>query len=384
MKVLFVQFANSMFHRFEYSDGYWDRFYDVYRDFGYLRMSDAFEIPKWIAEASFFLPSDCFRKICWVKHSVSEAVNEIANGRYDFVLFSVMTCTKAFTRSIIEKSDSKQKFVIGGYDKEIYRIGDDFENVSVCDIMADAANAMGLPYAQGTDYSLFDGWTVLPRLTLSYGCMNNCKFCIVPHVMSVVSETIIRQQVESFKSLDFKLVYIDDKTFGQSVNYRILKDLKNNILKYNPKFSGFVIQTTSAMLVQKATVFKDIGVVVAEIGVETFNDWILRKYHKPSSEKLVLEAIHAAESAGIKVIANLIVGFEEETEETYGRTLDFLKVNETRLFGVNFAMYTDYSSKDCVGEVDFLPSDNIELHRKWWDTLNKFASERIVSERWLR
>ena len=46
MNVLFVQFANSMFPRFGVSDGYWDAFYSEYRDFGYVRMEDAFEVPK--------------------------------------------------------------------------------------------------------------------------------------------------------------------------------------------------------------------------------------------------------------------------------------------------------------------------------------------------
>ena len=55
MNVLFVQFANSMFPRFGVSDGYWDAFYSEYKDFGYVRMEDAFEVPKWVAEVCHFL-----------------------------------------------------------------------------------------------------------------------------------------------------------------------------------------------------------------------------------------------------------------------------------------------------------------------------------------
>lgn len=380
MKIGFVQFANSMFPRFDVSDGYWDTFYNTYKDYGYVRMKDAFEVPKWIAEACNFIPSDCEKKIIWVHESVHEAIDEIRDGKYDWILFSVMTCTKGFTERIIAASSHEQKFLIGGYDDWIYECGRCFQNVVVADTMKQTAQALGFDYNAGTDYSLFKGWTVLPRLTLSYGCLNNCKFCIVPHTMSVVDDETIYQQVSSFKDLDFSLIYIDDKTFGQSKNYSMLKNLKNDILKYNSNFRGFVVQTTSFLLRSKAEEFKDIGVVVAEIGVETFNDDILKLYRKPSSEKMVSEAFDAAELAGIKVIPNIIVGFPEETEETYERTERFINDYKDRIFGVNFAMYTDYSSKDCVGEVDFADSPKIELHRKYWARLNNMASKIVFSK----
>ena len=379
MNVLFVQFANSMFPRFEVSDGYWDDFYSTYSEFGYNRMVDAFEIPKWIAEVCYFLPKDCERKICWVHHSTDEAVEEINRGKYDFVLFSVMTCTKGFTDDIITRCPS-QMFILGGYDSWIHEAEINYTNVISVEDMSSTASRMGLEYSFGTDYSLFEGWTVLPRLTLSYGCMNNCKFCIIPHVMSSVPDDVIMQQVESFKPIRFKLVYIDDKTFGQADNYTILKKLKTEILKYNPEFKGFVVQTTTGMLAAKSRIFKEIGVVVAEIGVETFNNHILAAYRKPSSEKMVMKSMSEALKNGIKVIPNIIVGFPEETEETYGITERFLDENSDSLFGVNFSMYTDYSSPDCVGEVDFAQSDKIELHRKYWKRLNSLASRKILKK----
>ena len=234
MRVLFVQFANSMFPRFEVSDGYWDAFYSAYRENGYVRMTDAFEIPKWIAEVCYFLPKDSYRKICWVHHSVEEAKEKIREGGYDYVLFSVMTCTKGFTDKIISETDSSQKFVIGGYDDWIFEAERKYRNVKTAKNMAESAKLIGLPYRFGTDYSLFKGWTVLPRLTLSSGCKNNCKFCIVPHTMSVVAKECIEQQVDSFRDLSFRLIYIDDKTFGQADNYVLIKELGiEMIMQYN-------------------------------------------------------------------------------------------------------------------------------------------------------
>lgn len=378
MRVLFVQFANSMFPRFGVSDGYWDAFYSTYREYGYVRMEDAFEVPKWIAEACYFLPNGSFSKICWVHHSVDEAIQEIKNGKYDFVLFSVMTCTKGFTDEIINESSRYQKFVIGGYDDWIFEAEKKYPNVKTAKTMGDTASLMGLQYKFGTDYSLFRGWTVLPRLTLSYGCKNNCKFCIIPHTMSVVDIEHIEQQVDSFRDLSFKMIYIDDKTFGQADNYVVIKDLRDRIRKYNPEFFGFVVQTTTFMLAKRAREFKDLGVVVTEIGLETFNDNILRIYRKPSSEKMIKESITVGRENGMLIIPNIIVGMPEETEYTYNRTKAFLERSKNDVIGLNMAMYTDYSSPDCVGEVDFAQSDKIELHRKYWKEINNLGTNQII------
>lgn len=378
MRVLFVQFANSMFPRFEVSDGYWDAFYSAYRENGYVRMTDAFEIPKWIAEVCYFLAKDSYRKICWVHHSVEEAKEEIREGGYDYVLFSVMTCTKGFTDKIISETDSSQKFVIGGYDDWIFEAERKYRNVKTAKNMAESANLMGLPYRFGTDYSLFKGWTVLPRLTLSSGCKNNCKFCIVPHTMSVVAKECIEQQVDSFRDLSFRLIYIDDKTFGQADNYVLIKELGKRVKRYNPEFSGFVVQTTTFMLAKRASEFKDLGVVVTEIGLETYNNPILRAYRKPSTEKMVRESIKVGRENGMLIIPNIIVGIPEETEETYERTKGFLLSREKEIIGLNMAMYTDYSSPDCVGEVDFAESDKIELHRRYWKEINDLGTNQII------
>ena len=379
MRVLFVQFGNSMFPRFESSDGYWDAFYSHYDNYGYWRMDDAFEIPKWIAEACFFLPKDCFRKICWVRHSVQEAIDEIEYGEYDYVLFSVMTCTKGFTDKIIGLTCDTQRYVIGGYDKWIYEAPKKYPNVTCVDTMEECATVMSLEYHFGTDYSLFRGWTVLPRLTLSSGCLNNCRFCIIPHHLETVPDKVIFQQVDSFKDLKFRLVYLDDKTFGQASNYKILPELKQRILEYNPDFIGFVIQTTSGVLASRAEEFKSLGVVVAEIGFETANNNILKQYRKPSSTRLATKAIRAGYDNGINVIINIIVGFPEETEDTYHNTIEFIKSNSHQIFGYNLAIYTNYDSDECVGEVDFMRDEKEYLHRKYWDILNKLAIKMMLN-----
>lgn len=379
-QVLFVQFANSMFLRHSENDKYWDSFYECHHDIGYYMGKYVFEPPKWIAEICYFLTPNINRELLWVVNSISEAIEKINSSQYDVVFFSLMNCNQMFIAEIVNACPS-QKFIIGGYnDKFLKYLGDTYENVTIADTIRDCANALGLKYSYGTDYTLFLGDYVVPRLTLSSGCLNNCKFCIVPHgkIIEYPFEKSV-QQIHSFNSLNYRLIYVDDKTFGQADNHTTIKELGKIINDMYPQkgFNGFVVQTTSGMVVKKGSEFADIGVKVAEIGMETYNDPILRKYNKPSSCKLAEMAIEEGNKNGIKMIANVIVGIPEEDNETYQRTFDFVmpKLESGELIGLNFSIYTDYSSEFNLGEIDFAETDKKELHKTWWDKFNKAATE---------
>ena len=372
MKFFYIQFANSMFKYYVTGNKYWDSFYENHNSDGYYRMGKTFEIPKWIAEISFLFPND-EHELFWCNFDIQEAIGAIKNEKPDVVLFSVMDCNLDYVREIIAKSDVTQKFYIGGYTDEIYEIHKQHDNVCVFDTVKDLAMYSAIEYKQGTNYALFNGEHVIPRLTLSYGCKNNCKFCIVPKQLTIVSDEIIYQQIDSFKDLNFKLIYLDDKTFGQADNYLILKDLRQRILSYNPDFLGFIVQTTCFELIKKAEIFKEIGVKVVEIGVESYNDFILREYNKASTLKLVDESIKIGLQHELEIIPNFIVGFTEETEETYNNTIEFMCKCVDLFYGMNISIYTNYGRKHSKGEIEFIDSDKIELHRRFFDEFNNLG-----------
>lgn len=376
MDFLYVQFANSMFLRHSKNDDYWDVFYGINQDFGYYRGKYVFEIPKWIAEINFLF-NNKGNKVFWCINDIKEVIDYVNKNKFDVVLFSVMDCNTNFVKQIIEKLPN-QKFFIGGYNNEIYEIGKKFKNVKVFDTIEEIANYCNINYKMGTDYSLFKGESVIPRLTMSHGCLNNCKFCIVPHHLKLVEEESIFQQIKSFDDLQYKLIYIDDKTFGQASNFILLKDLFTYTKKRNKDFNGFIIQTTCYEFLKKYQFFCESGVKVVEIGLETFNDFILKKYRKSSNEKLILESIKCARKVGLKLIFNIIIGFPEETEETYNKTIDFLKENRENIFGINLSIYTNYESKNSMGEIEFEKTEKLKLHEKYWDKINDLVKDIII------
>lgn len=373
-KLLFVQFANSMFLRHGECDRYWDVFYRKWENIGYYMGKYVFEIPKWVAEIAYFLPQDN-KEMFYCEYNTEEAISKIKNGNYDYVLMSLMNANQHMIYEVI-KNCPKQKFLVGGYNEKFMReMEKELPNVQICDTTQETAMQLGVPYKFGTDYSLFRGNHVIPRLTLSYGCLNNCKFCIVPHgKVTPIPDGVIIQQMKSFSDLDYRLVYIDDKTFGQSPNYRILKELSK--YSHRKDFNGFIVQTTTGLVAKKAKEFREINVKVAEIGLETYNDSILRKYRKPSSEKFIRESVDAANKNDLMLIANIIIGLPGETEETYTRTYDFIMplLENGKLIGINPAIYTDYNNDENLGEIDFLKDEQYELNKTWWNKFNQTAA----------
>ena len=373
--ILFVQFANSAFLRHGECDRYWDVFYRRWHGIGYYMGRHVFEIPKWIAEISYFT-AGFEKEVFYCIHGSDDAVQKIEDGGYDFVLMSLMNANQGMAYDVISRCKS-QTFIVGGYNERFMKMmQSELPNVRICATTADTAMELGVPYAFGTDYSLFKGEHVIPRLTLSYGCLNKCRFCIVPHgKVEPVPDRFIVQQVESFSDLDYRLVYIDDKTFGQSQNYRILSRLSG--LCTAEAFNGFIVQTTTADVTRKADEFADIGVRVAEIGLESYNDSILRAYRKPSSEKAIRESVEAAHRSGLMLIANIIIGLPGETDDTYARTYDFVMplLEDGRLIGINPAIYTDYSDDCNLGEIDFMNDSQYSMNKVWWDRFNSTAAD---------
>lgn len=373
--ILFVQCANSMFKRHGSCDKYWDVFYKRWEHIGYYMGKHVFEIPKWVAEIAYFLQDDN-QELFYCEYNASEAVDKINGGKYDYVMMSLMNANQFIIKDIVSQCPN-QKFLIGGYNDEFMAdMANECPNVEITNGTIDVAKTLGAEYRFGTDYSLFVGERVIPRLTMSYGCLNNCKFCIVPHgKITPVEKSVIEQQVKSFEPIDYRLIYIDDKTYGQCVNYGFTKEMA--LFTGKKDFNGFIVQTTTGMLYKKGKDFKNAGVSVAEIGLETFNDEILRAYRKPSSEAMTVKAVEACNACGIRLIANVIIGLSEETEDTYRKTYDYIMplMEQGKLIGINPAIYTDYDNDENLGEIDFLDDGKIELHRKWWDRFNYTAAD---------
>jgi tRNA A37 methylthiotransferase MiaB len=236
------------------------------------------------------------------------------------------------------------------------------EYIKIFESIKNFIEFLGLNYKEGYNYSHFKDYEVIPRLTLSTGCLNNCTFCTIEKILKEVHIGTILRQTRSFKPLKFKLVYINDKTFGQCANYKLLPGLYREIKTYNKKFEGFIIQTTTSQFLKLDNEFiHEAHIKFIELGIETFNDPILKKYHKPSNEFLSEQSIDKIrELKTVQLIPNILIGIPEETEFTYARTLNFLNTHKNIISHLNIYNLAVYDNTPLSKTLKHTESDKNE------------------------
>lgn len=319
-RTLLVQFTSDLMGKnVDSSSEYYDKLYSGVRK-GYARLKDFWEIPQWIGQIANTVPnSDVY-----IVRDMEDAKAFVKDSGYDNIAFSSLDVTIPLIKELAPSFPGK--VIIGGYaNPEAFKgLKHEWH-----DSVRSMSESLGYEYEQGTDYKHFNGSKVIPRLTMSQGCKYKCAFCTVPKTLDVSSQAFIDQQVASFKDLDARLVYLNDKTFGQANNYQYLSELNTKMKAQNPNFEGFIIQTTAADFNRMPTEWlQKSGIKYVELGVESYNDFILKGLHKPHNEAIIDKAAQKIRDLKMDMVPNIIIGIPEETEETYQRTLDFLEKNK--------------------------------------------------------
>jgi hypothetical protein len=353
-RTLMVQFNSDLITLEEDPQAkvYYDKLYS--KRAGYRRLGDTWEIPKWMGEVNKTVPN---ADVYFVR-DMSEAKEFLATSGYDHIAFSALDVNKENIKELAK--DYRGDVSIGGYtDLKFFA---DLKNVKTYDSIQAMAEDRGHAYVPGTDYSHFEGSQTIPRLCMSKGCKHKCAFCIVPKGVTEMTPEIINNQADEIAKADAQLVYVDDKTFGQAKNHDMLAGMYDRIRSKNPEFEGFIVQTTAAQM-QKLDeqMLRDAHVKFIEIGVESYNDAILKANKKPANEKLINEAAAKARRLGIDLIPNIIIGLPQETVETYARTLGWIEDNSDIISHMNIynlAMYKGSELAESMGDTATLDDLN--------------------------
>jgi len=335
------------------SSQYYESIYTSREDDGYYKGQHFWEVPLWIARISKSIP-DTWNKNLHVIESIDDSIKELSSRDIDYICFSVLDVNKKYIKEFIDKYSGQAQIILGGYTNF-----DDLrqDNVSIFDSIEDCMNYLGLKFIPGTDYSLFKGFKTIPRITLSKGCLFHCKFCTVSDNLELIPDDIILDDAKSFHPLKFKLVYLDDKTFFQAKNYRILKQVYQIIKSYNPDFQGFIIQTTCSTALRHLSEIKELNIFAIELGIETYNNALLKALRKPQNEKLILKAMTALAKLDIKVIPNVIIGIIGENKASYDKTLSLLNRFKKCIYILNIYNLAIYNDTQLSKEIG-INSDN--------------------------
>ncbi|HUW45882.1 MAG TPA: radical SAM protein [Dehalococcoidia bacterium] len=317
---LLIQFSSPLLTTEEDPEAkaYFDKLYSTRK--GYDRLEDFWEVPGWMGAVANTVPnSDAY-----VVRDVDEAIQFLAKSGYKKIFFSSLDINKDFIRQIAENFDGE--VIVGGYAPAGYFKG--IDNVKTYNSIEEMAKVEGYGFKPGIDMSFFAGSSVQARLCMSKGCLHKCAFCTVPKGVTEVTDEMIDSQIEAMADLDAEYVYLDDKTFGQSKNYKKLVGIRKKLQKKNPRFKGFIVQTTAAQMEKFSDEFlQKSGIKYIELGIESYNDPILKKLHKPAREALIDKATEKLRKNSIALIPNIMIGLPGEDATTYRRTLDFIRRN---------------------------------------------------------
>ncbi|MEH1015105.1 B12-binding domain-containing radical SAM protein [Micromonospora sp. CPCC 206060] len=197
------------------------------------------------------------------------------------------------------------------------------------------------------DYRHLDGYrgqVPLLRLNASHGCLYECSFCgdAWSRQLVMVDRAALASEVDQLAARfpDTRLIYIGDKTFGQS------KEAVRNLIEVFATRPGyrFIVQT-HVMQVRPWVIeaMHELGVVAVELGFESGDSEMLKRLNKLSrglddyTEKIGMLA-----GSGLKVVLNVMGGLDEETEQSHRQTVDWLWEHRSLLWLFNLYSFVPY------------------------------------------
>ncbi len=185
----------------------------------------------------------------------------------------------------------------------------------------------------------------------SRGCPYACTFCEsksmwTRKVRYRSPENVIAEMKQMY-NFGVRKVNFDDDTFGVSKkNIKSINDLLHQEL---PKMT-YTCETV-VQLAKDENVVKDMkrgGCTATFVGIESGNNEILKKIKKTQTTKECVQAMKNLRKHGIESHAFIMVGFPDETEETFKQTMDFIP--ELKPDGVIFSIFTPYPGSDIYNE----------------------------------
>jgi len=174
---------------------------------------------------------------------------------------------------------------------------------------------------------------VVPVMT-TRGCPYNCDFCCVhdvygTEVRHVPVANVVRHMVDSGGRV---FMFLDDNIVGDR---RYAKELFEAIKPLRIKWAG----QASLSFVHDAELLKlarQSGCGALFVGLESVSEFRLGKMRK-SIHKIeqVSEAIQKLHKTGIYCLASVVFGFDEDTKQTFAKTVEFLNKNHVGSASMN-------------------------------------------------
>ena len=192
------------------------------------------------------------------------------------------------------------------------------------------------------------------------GCPYNCSFCgsreVWTRKVRFRSVDNVIAEIKDLYENGINYVHFDDDTFGIQKSW--IRELCIKLMKECPNIN-FSCETHCKVVDDEIIgLMKSAGCKSIQIGVESGNDWMLKKLRKGIKKQDVLDTCKIIKKHKIHLQTFFIVGFPDETMETLNDTIKFMfKIPvDTIVYSIFTPYYGTELFKDCE-EKGIIPDD---------------------------
>ncbi|HUS50445.1 MAG TPA: radical SAM protein [Candidatus Paceibacterota bacterium] len=169
------------------------------------------------------------------------------------------------------------------------------------------------------------------QIELSRGCHHNCTFCANSILNSIFKKNYRERTIDNFISevnhlndkYKLNFIYIVDENFLATSKKRFDEFIE----KYRKINIPFWIETRPELVTtKKIKALKEVGMEVINIGVEQGDDDFRKRIlNRRVKNKYVIRSVKICKQEGVRIGANVIIGFPTETRENIFSTINLIK-----------------------------------------------------------
>jgi len=225
----------------------------------------------------------------------------------------------------------------------VYKAGNETVETPERECITDL-DSLGFPhtYAPETlkDYEKYPK-SAFREVFTSRGCPYNCFFCgsryMLGRKLRSRSVANVIEEIKSLQRIGLKWIEFGDDTFGADKDYAC--QLCDSLISECPGILWGCLTRVSVIDERMIALMEEAGCRSIDIGIESGNNEMLKKMRKGITIEQAIAAANLIRKHGIRLTANFIIGFPDETEETLNDTFTAMKKIRGKLI---YNIFTPY------------------------------------------
>ena len=232
-------------------------------------------------------------------------------------------------------------------------------------------------YLNVNDYFLSHSLKPMVQIFTGRGCPNHCTFCSWPETLMGRKYRVrnIKNVVDEFEYVQkeipqVKEIFIEDDSF--TIDKKRIIDFCNELIIRKIKMT-WSCQSRAELDYNTMKTMKEAGCRLLDVGYESGNDKILKNINKDTTVNQLREFTLNAKKAGLKILADFVIGFPGETRETATQTIEFIKEIKPDLLQV--AVATPMPGTEFY---NYCLEQNFLLTKDLADSLDEYGFQKCI------